>query len=32
VQASSLDNQLDDAMQSLEVEAALAEGMNRLGI
>lgn len=32
VQASSLDNQLDDAMQSLEVEAALAERMNRLGI
>ena len=32
VQASSLDNQLDDAMQSLEVEAALAERMNRLGV
>ncbi|MCP4422149.1 MAG: hypothetical protein GY805_36520 [Chloroflexi bacterium] len=32
VQASSLDNQLDNAMQSLEVESALAERMNRLGI
>jgi phage shock protein A len=32
VQTSSLDNQLDDAMHSLEVEAALAERMNRLGI
>jgi phage shock protein A len=32
IQASGLDNQLDNAMQSLEVEAALAERMNRLGI
>jgi hypothetical protein len=32
VQAGSLDNQLDDAMQSLEVEAELARRMERLGI
>lgn len=32
VQTTSLDNQLDDAMQSLEVEAELAERMERLGI
>lgn len=32
VQASGLDNQLDDAMQSLEVEAELAARMERLGI
>ncbi|MGD2078839.1 MAG: hypothetical protein PVH18_10675, partial [Chloroflexota bacterium] len=32
VQAGSLDNQLDDAMQSLEVEAELAKRMERLGI
>lgn len=32
VQASSLDNQLDDAMHSLEVEAELAARMERLGI
>lgn len=32
VQASSLDNQLDDAMQSLEVEAELAARMERLGL
>jgi phage shock protein A len=32
VQASSLDNQLDDAMQSMEVEAELAKRMERLGI
>ncbi len=32
VQTTSLDNQLTDAMQSLEVEAELAERMNRLGI
>jgi phage shock protein A len=32
VQTNSLDSQLDDAMQSLEVEAALAERMNRLGV
>lgn len=32
VQASRLDNQLDDAMQSLEVEAELAARMERLGI
>jgi F0F1-type ATP synthase alpha subunit len=32
VQSSSLDNQLDDAMQSLEVEAELARRMERLGI
>ena len=32
VQTSSLDNQMDDAMQSLEVEAELAERMNRLGL
>jgi phage shock protein A len=32
VQASSLDNQLDDAMQSLEVEADLAARMERLGL
>lgn len=32
VQASSLDNQLDDAMHSLEVEAQLAARMERLGI
>jgi phage shock protein A len=32
VQSSSLDNQLDDAMHSLEVEAELAKRMERLGI
>ncbi|MFZ0547555.1 MAG: PspA/IM30 family protein [Candidatus Promineifilaceae bacterium] len=32
VQSSSLDNQLDDAMNSLEVEAELAARMERLGI
>ncbi len=32
VQASGLDNQLDDAMHSLEVEAELAARMERLGI
>lgn len=32
VQASGLDNQLDEAMQSLEVEAELAARMERLGI
>jgi phage shock protein A len=32
VQTGSLDNQLDEAMQSLEVEAELAERMERLGI
>ena len=32
VQSSSLDNQLDDAMTSLEVEAELAKRMERLGI
>lgn len=32
VQASSLDTQLDDAMQSMEVEAELAARMERLGI
>lgn len=32
VQAGSLDNQLDDAMHSLEVEAELAARMERLGI
>jgi phage shock protein A len=32
VQAGRLDNQLDDAMQSLEVEAELARRMERLGI
>ncbi|MBK8985584.1 MAG: PspA/IM30 family protein [Chloroflexi bacterium] len=32
VQASSLDQQLDDAMQSLEVEAELAARMERLGL
>jgi phage shock protein A len=32
VQAGSLDNQLDDAMQSMEVEAELAKRMERLGI
>jgi hypothetical protein len=32
VQASGLDNQLDDAMQSLEVEAELAARMERLGL
>jgi phage shock protein A len=32
VQASSLDTQLDDAMQSLEVEAELAARMERLGL
>jgi phage shock protein A len=32
VQASGLDNQLDDAMHSLEVEAQLAARMERLGI
>jgi hypothetical protein len=32
MQSSSLDNQLDDAMHSLEVEAELAARMERLGI
>lgn len=32
VQSGSLDNQLDDAMHSLEVEAELAARMERLGI
>lgn len=32
VQSGSLDNQLDDAMNSLEVEAQLAARMERLGI
>lgn len=32
VEASGLDNQLDDAMHSLEVEAQLAARMERLGI
>lgn len=32
VQTKSLDNQLDEAMQSLEVEAELAARMERLGI
>jgi phage shock protein A len=32
VETSSLDNQLDDAMQSLEVEAELAKRMERLGL
>ena len=32
IQASSLDNQLDDAMQSLEVESELAARMERLGL
>ena len=32
VQSGSLDNQLDDAMHSLEVEAELAKRMERLGI
>lgn len=32
VQSSSLDHQLDDAMQSMEVEAELAARMERLGI
>ncbi|MCB8965979.1 MAG: PspA/IM30 family protein [Chloroflexota bacterium] len=32
MQTSSLDNQLDDAMQSLEVEAELAARMERLGL
>jgi phage shock protein A len=32
VQANSLDNQLDDAMHSLEVEADLAARMDRLGL
>ena len=32
IQSSSLDNQLDDAMQSLDVEAELAARMERLGI
>lgn len=32
VQSGSLDNQLDDAMNSLEVEAELAARMERLGI
>jgi phage shock protein A len=32
VEASGLDNQLDDAMHSLEVEAELAARMERLGI
>jgi hypothetical protein len=32
IQANSLDNQLDDAVNSLEVEAQLAARMDRLGI
>jgi len=32
VQTSSLDNQLDDAMRSLEVESELAKRMERLGL
>ena len=32
LQAGSLDTQLDEAMQSLEVEAELAARMERLGI
>lgn len=32
VQTTSLDNQLDDAMQSLEVESELAARMERLGL
>lgn len=32
VETSNLDNQLDDAMQSLEVEAELAKRMERLGL
>ena len=32
MQTSSLDNQLDDAMQSLEVEAELSARMERLGL
>lgn len=32
VETSSLDNQLDDAMQSLEVESELAQRMERLGL
>lgn len=32
IQAGSLDNQLDDAMNSLEVEAELAARMERLGL
>jgi phage shock protein A len=32
IQSTSLDNQLDDAMHSLEVEAELAARMERLGI
>ncbi len=32
MQTNSLDNQLDDAMQSLEVEAELAARMERLGL
>jgi hypothetical protein len=32
VETSSLDHQLDDAMQSLEVEAQLSRRMERLGI
>ena len=32
IQANSLDNQLDDAMQSLEVESELAARMERLGL
>lgn len=32
IQAGSLDNQLNDAMQSLEVEAELAARMERLGL
>ena len=32
IQASSLDNQLDDAMQSLEVESELAARMEKLGL
>lgn len=32
VETQSLDNQMDDAMQSLEVEAELARRMERLGI
>ena len=32
IQAGSLDNQLDDAMNSLEVESELAARMERLGL
>ena len=32
LQTNSLDNQLDDAMQSMEVEAELAARMERLGL